>query len=268
MNKAGYLNMAPEQPELSMIVPCYNEEQVLGRTLRQLIDAFSEGGINLELVCVDNGSSDRTGEILQEFAAAGDPVVPTRVEVNIGYGNGVLHGIPLCRSKWIGIIPADGQVDAEDVVKLFAVLKETDGQVVGKVRRRFRLDGFKRKCISVAYNLFVLLLWPNLGSIDVNGSPKILTAEAIRKMNLQSKQWFLDPELMVKAKKLRLDILEMNVFAQMRSGGTSHVRMGTCWEFFSKLLRLRFGRAIGRWHGALLAEEAESSTDKRPDASL
>ena len=242
-----------------MIVPCYNEEQVLTPTLRQLIDAFAEDGIDLELVCVDNGSSDRTGEILQEFVLKGDPVKPTRVEVNIGYGNGVLHAIPLCRGKWIGIIPADGQVDAKDVVKLFNVLRETDGKVVGKVRRRFRLDGLKRKVISVAYNMFVFLLWPRLGSIDVNGSPKILPAEAMRKMDLQSKQWFLDPELMVKAQKLGLQVLEMNVFAQMRSGGTSHVRMGTCWEFFSKLLKLRFGGAIGKWHRSVLAKEQNST---------
>ncbi len=243
-----------------MIVPCYNEEQVLEPTLRDLIDSFAAGGISLELVCVDNGSSDRTGEILRRLADKGDPVVPTRVEVNIGYGNGVLHAIPICKGKWIGIIPADGQVDAKDVVKLFSVLRSTDGKMLGKVRRRFRLDGLKRKIISVAYNMFVFLLWPNLGSIDVNGSPKILPADAMRTMKLQSKQWFLDPELMVKAQKLGLQVLEMNVFAQMRSGGTSHVRMGTCWEFFSKLVKLRFGGSIRRWYQELEEERKTETT--------
>ncbi|MFT7619752.1 MAG: dolichol-phosphate mannosyltransferase [Planctomycetota bacterium] len=253
--------METDSLELSMIVPCYNEEQVLGHTLRQLIDAFAASGFRTEFICVDNGSSDRTGEIIQEFIDAGDPVVPTRVEVNIGYGNGVLQAIPLCQGSWIGIIPADGQVDAEDVVKLFSALRGTKGRCLGKVRRRFRLDGLKRKIISVAYNMFVFMLWPNLGTIDVNGSPKIVPADAMRKMKLHSKQWFLDPELMVKAQKLGIKVLEVNVFAQMRSGGTSHVRMGTCWEFFSKLLKLRFGGAIRKWHGELEQESKDPKSE-------
>ncbi len=253
---------APEHPELSMIIPCYNEEQVLDHTLHHLIKAFDESGFAVEFVCVDNGSSDRTGDIIEARRSAGDPVRPCRVDVNTGYGNGVLTGIPHCRGDWIGIIPADGQVDAEDVVKLFSVLRSSDGMVLGKVRRRFRLDGIRRKIISVSYNLFVLMLWPNLGSIDVNGSPKILPAWAIRKMKLESRQWFLDPEIMIKGKKLGLRVLEMNVFAQMRSGGTSHVRMGTCWEFFSKLLKMRFGGTIRRWQRAIATENAETGVER------
>ena len=82
--------------------------------------------------------------------------------------------LPACSAPWIGIIPADGQVDAEDTARLFEVIKHTDGRVVGKVRRRFRMDGLTRKIVSVLYNGFVWVLWPRLGSIDVNGVPKIV----------------------------------------------------------------------------------------------
>ena len=249
--------------ELSMIMPCFNEQEVIPYTIPQLCAAFAKAGHALELVACDNGSSDRTGAIIAELAAKGLPIVALRVEPNEGYGNGVLKSIPHCSAPWIGIIPADGQVDAEDVARLFDAIKHSDGKVIGKVRRRFRMDGPLRKVVSVAYNLLVFVLWPNLGSIDVNGSPKIIHRDVLRRLDLESKQWFLDPELMVKAHYLGVRVLEMNVFARMRGNGLSHVRMTTCWEFFTKLLSFKFGRQLADWrksHEPLPTEPLTAST--------
>src|SRR5205085_1611544 len=157
--------------------------------------------------------------------------VPHRVEVNEGYGNGVLAGLPLCTAPWVGVIPADGQVDAEDVVRLYDAAVVAGDRVVAKVRRRFRMDGPLRKVVSVGYNLLVRALWPRLESIDVNGSPKLMPRAVVTAMRLESKRWFLDPELMIKAHYLGVRVIEFNVFARMRGNGLSHVRPGTCWEF-------------------------------------
>jgi glycosyltransferase involved in cell wall biosynthesis len=231
-------------PDVSFIMPCYNEEEVLDYTIPNLIRAFADRGHRLELVVVDNGSSDGTGAVIARLQQRLPGIVATRVSPNEGYGNGVLHGIPLCTAPWIGIIPADGQVDAEDVVRLFDAALATRGRVVAKVRRRFRMDGLMRKVVSTSYNLFVRMLWPGLASIDINGSPKLLPADAIRAMNLGSKDWLLDPELMVKAHSMGLRVLELNVFARMRGAGLSHVRASTCWDFFHQLLVYRF---TARW---------------------
>ena len=227
-------------PDLSFIVPCYNEEEIVAYTLKRLHSAFADSGYDLELVVVDNGSHDRTGEVVREFAKAHTSVIVHRVEVNEGYGWGVINGIPLCTAPWIGIIPADGQVDAEDVVRLYEAVVVTDGNVVGKVRRRFRMDGLYRKFVSTSYNLFIRALWPRLGSIDINGSPKLLPASVIREMELSSKGWLLDPELMIKSHYMGMRVMEFNVFSRMRGNGVSHVSTTTCWEFLRNLLYFRF----------------------------
>ncbi len=234
-------------PELSLIMPCYNEQDAIPYTIPQLVEAFERAGHRLELVACDNGSRDRTGEIIRQFVAKGLPVVYHRVEPNEGYGNGILKSVPVCTAPWIGVIPADGQVDGEDVARLFEAIKHTDGRVLGKVRRRFRLDGLTRKIVSVLYNGFVWVLWPRLGSIDVNGTPKIVHRDVVAAMDLQSKDWFFDPELMIKAHYLGVRVLEMNVFARMRSNGLSHVRASACVEFFVNLVRYRFGGALTAW---------------------
>jgi dolichol-phosphate mannosyltransferase len=239
------------RPDVSFVMPCYNEEEIVASTIRRLLAAFENAGFRLELVAVDNGSRDGTGKIIEELAARHSGVVACRVASNQGYGNGVLQGIPLCTSPWVGIIPADGQVDAEDVVRLYDAVANAHGLVLGKVRRRFRMDGFLRKVISTGYNLFVLALWPRLGSLDVNGSPKILPRDVITAMRLTSKEWFLDPEIMIKAHYMGVRVVELNVFARMRGGGLSHVRVTTCWEFIRKLLGFRFSRDVARWRRQL-----------------
>jgi len=246
------------EPELSLILPCYNEEEAIPYTFSQLAQAFAEAGHRLELIGVDNGSSDGTGDKLRELRDQGLPIVPVRVEVNQGYGFGLLSGIPHARAPWIGFLPADGQVDAEDVVRLYEALAPCGPNTLGKVRRRFRMDGPSRKVISIGYNALVWGLFPGLGSIDVNGTPKIVHRDTLERMQLESKQWFLDPEILIKAYYMKVRVLEMNAFARMRGTGLSHVRASTCWEFFRQLLKYRFTAHLKPWRATL--EPTSSAT--------
>lgn len=238
-------------PDLSLVMPCYNEEKVVAYTIRRLLQSFERAGYRLQIVAVDNGSCDGTGAILQQFSQNGDGVVYYRVEKNVGYGHGILSGLPLASAPFVGYIPADGQVDAEDVVRLYEAAVMADGKVLAKVRRRFRMDGLRRKGISVAYNLLVRLLWPGLRSIDINGSPRIFPRTLVPVLQLESKNWLLDLEIMLKAHYMGLQILEFNVFGRMRGNGLSHIRIGACWEFFRKVLWYRFSGELTRWRDSL-----------------
>jgi glycosyltransferase involved in cell wall biosynthesis len=241
------------RPDLSLVMPCYNEEEVIPFTIPRLLKAFEDAGHTLEIVAVDNGSHDRTGEVIAELAGEYPGIVPCRVEENVGYGFGLLSGIPAATADWVGMIPADGQVDAEDVVRLFEAAQATNGRVIAKVRRRFRMDGLTRKIVSICYNGFVWLLWPGLGSLDVNGNPRIMTRETLAALELESKDFLIDPEALIKARYMGLRILEMSVFARMRGGGLSHVRASTCWDFFVRLLRFRFTGELRAWKRGLVS---------------
>jgi Glycosyl transferase family 2 len=238
-------------PDLSFVMPAYNEEAIVGQTIRRLAGAFERAGVRLQLVVVDNGSRDRTGEIVTGLRATVPGLELYRVEHNIGYGNGILSGIPLCRAPWVGIIPADGQVDAEDAVRLYEDAVATGAPVLAKARRRFRMDGPSRKLVSIAYNVFFRSLFPGVQSLDINGLPKLLPRDVLLRMELTSRQWLLDPEIMIKAQYMGVRVLEYNCFARMRGNGLSHVRATTCWEFFAALLRFRFSGEFSAWREGL-----------------
>ena len=248
------------EPELSLVMPCYDEEEVVERTVGELFDAFGRAGRRLELIAVDNGSRDRTGAILAELARRDPRLVVARVEANAGYGNGILAGLPLARAPWVGIVCADGQVAAGDVARLFALADPEEGPRLYKVRRRFRKDGIRRKVVSVLYNVLMAVLYPGLGSIDVNGTPKLLPREALARMGLASKDWFLDAEILIRARSLRLRVVEVDVAGQSRGGGRSNVRASTCLEFARNLFAWRvLGRgaaAADRGRGVLREDVA------------
>ena len=89
-----------------------------------------------------------------------------------------------------------------------------------------------------------------IGTLDVNGQPRLMRRERWQEMDLQSRNWLLDPEMVVKAHYMGMRILELNVFARMRSNGISHVRASTCWEFFVHILRMRFSGDLREWREA------------------
>jgi glycosyltransferase involved in cell wall biosynthesis len=256
--------IAKPGPALSLVMPCYNEEECLRSTSMALLEAFARENIALQLVLVDNGSHDRTSEVIDALVDEGYPVTKVVVPVNQGYGHGVLEGLRACIAPWVGYLCADGQVPPEGAVGAYRKACSAKEPVLAKVRRKFRKDSWRRKLISICYNLGMPLIFGWMGSIDLNASPKIMARETYLMMNPQSKDWFLDPEIMIRAKYLGLKIVEDNVEGQLRQGGKSNVRFRTILEFVKNIVRYRRGGPISKWRESVRAQhkrdEAAAST--------
>ncbi len=253
MQASGFQNeqRAHTAPELSLVMPCYNEEACLKQTVGELTAAFAARNIRLQLVLVDNGSHDRTGIIIDELQQAGLPVTKVVVTVNQGYGYGVVEGLKSASAPLVGFICADGQVPPEAAVAAFSLARSAERPTLIKVRRRFRKDSWRRKLVSVAYNLGMQVVFGWLGSIDVNGNPKILPRDYLTAMCLRSRDWFLDPEIMIKSKYMGLRVIECQVEGKLRQGGKSNVRVTTCWEFLKNIARYRAGAPLREWRASI-----------------
>jgi len=239
--------MSGTKPDLSLVMPCFNEEEALPSTARDQLETFARAGVRLQLVLVDNGSTDETGAIIDGLVADGLPVKKVAHTENQGYGGGILSGLRACDAAIIGYLCADGQVSAEDTLMVHRLIQGREDRVLAKVRRRFRQDSFKRKLISIGYNGLMQGLYGGLGAIDINGSPKLFSRAVFDRMRLMSADWFLDPEIIVKAHYLGLRIIEIDVEGYARQGGASNVNLDTCVEFVGNIGRYRFGDALKRW---------------------
>lgn len=256
-------------PDVSLSLPCYNEEEALPLTAPALADTFAAAGVRLELVLVDNGSTDRTGRVIDDLIGQGLPITKVSLQPNRGYGGGILAGLRTCSAPLLGYLCADGQVSAQDTLMVYHLLRGREDRVLAKVRRRFRQDSWRRKAVSITYNGLMQLMYAGLGAIDVNGSPKLFSRAVFERMQLTSEDWFLDPEIIIKARHMGLKIIEIDVEGHARQGGASNVDLLTCAEFVGNLARYRMGGALESWRsevtGAPAPPFAPPATDE--DAS-
>src|ERR1700720_811902 len=146
-------------PDLSLVLPCYNEEGCLEFTVPPLVQAFAEAGVSLQVVLVDNGSRDQTSQVIDRLISRGLPITKGVVPVNRGQGLGFLTGFDLCRGQYIGYICADGQVAPRDVLETYRALKQASVPTLAKVRRLYRPDSLVRKVVSIFYNATMEVLF-------------------------------------------------------------------------------------------------------------
>ena len=107
-----------EQVELSVVIPCLNEADTLGRCLEKAFKAINAAGIKGEVIVADNGSSDASIEIAER---AGARVIPVKKK---GYGNALMGGIEAARGKYIIMGDADDSYDFLDVPRFVEKLRE------------------------------------------------------------------------------------------------------------------------------------------------
>jgi len=234
-------------PDLSLVIPCFNEEECLNDTIPPLAAAFKEAGVDVDLILVDNGSTDATGEVIDALIGEGLPIQKVVVPANQGQGLGFLSGFERVTGRYAANFCADGQVEPIDVVKVYQAAAGAGRPTLAKARRRFRNDNWVRKVISVGYNGMMQVLFLGLPSIDVNGNPKVLPSDVMKQMELSATDWFVEAEIMLKARHLQIPTIEIDVFGLAREGGQSHVRFSAVVEFLRNIAIYRFGGPWRDW---------------------
>jgi glycosyltransferase involved in cell wall biosynthesis len=222
---------------LSIAIPLYDEEGNVEHVARELLAVFRRGGVPLRLVLVDNGSRDGTRAQIEALEAKEPEVVGVYLGRNQGYGGGILAGIERCDSDLLGYMWGDGQVAAEDVLRVYRRLVH-EGADLAKARRIARDDGPTRAIVTRIYNTANLWLF-HIPSTDANGCPKLLRRSAWDRLAPRSKDWFLDPEIMLGAVESGMKIAEVDVRAGARHSGHSKVKGATVFEFAVHMLRRR-----------------------------
>ncbi len=227
------------KPYLSLVVPFYNEEDCAASVISDLYTALEDSGISFELIAVQNGSQDRTGQILTELEKEKRHLRILEVPQNKGFGFGVIQGLMECSGEIIGYQPGDGQIPNEAAVAIVEKMK-IEGAQIGKGCRIVRNDGWIRRIITLIYNRFVWLLF-RLPTKDVNSNPKLMTASAYRAIQPRSYDWFIDPEILLKARRLGLRFCEVEIVSPGRKQGRSKIGIiPVCMVFVLNLLKARF----------------------------
>src|SRR5438552_18549915 len=122
-------------PSLSIFFPCYNEEANVERVTRAALAAAPKYADAFEIIMVDDGSKDRTGEIADRLAAEIPQVRAVHNVPNRGYGGAVARGLKEARMDWIFFTDGDGQFDIEELPRLIELLDSGDFAVGYRIQR-------------------------------------------------------------------------------------------------------------------------------------
>lgn len=230
--------MPEVQQKLSLVIPLYNEETNIIKVIKPILKEFENKGITHELVLVDNGSRDKTGELIKALAKEYSTLTIVTVDLNQGYGYGILKGMDKASGEYIGFMCGDGQILPSDILNIYQKLINESLDLC-KATRVIRQDGLRRKFISFFYNLIFSLLFISVKSRDINATPKIMRREIYQKLHLKSKDWFIDAEVMLKCKELGCRVAEVPVTFYCRQEGVSNVRFSTVFEFLKNIFKYK-----------------------------
>lgn len=222
-------------PSLSIFMPCYNEEANVERVTKAALDAGLRVTDDLEVIVVNDGSRDRTGEIADRLAAADPRVRAVHNIPNQGYGGAVVRGLSEARKEWIFFTDGDGQFDMNEIPLLAGLLDRCDFAVGYRLKRA---DPWIRKLNAWAWCTLVRALF-GLKVRDIDCAFKLLPRKLMQQIKLESRGALISTELLARAARAGYRIEEVGVHHYPRTAGTqTGAKFGVILRAFRELFKL------------------------------
>lgn len=203
---------------LSLVIPCFNEAGNLPLLLRRLDQVVARDDV--EVVLVDNGSGDETARILAAAAAERTYLRTLRVELNQGYGFGILSGLRVAEGEVLAWTHADMQTDPGDAFEglaLFEASGERDLFVKGRRRGRPAADVLFTAGMACFETLLLgRAMW------DINAQPTLFPRRFFESWRAPPHDFSLDLYAYYQAKVQGLRVLRFPVRFGARAHGLSH----------------------------------------------
>jgi len=208
----------------SIIIPCYNEEKNLPILLKRCEEVCFETE-NLEIVIVNNGSTDNSSVVLDDLASKFSFITIVYVNVNKGYGFGILEGLKVAKGEILGWTHSDMQTDLGDILTGLNFFNETDEVerlfIKGKRYGRPLPDVFFTFCMSIFETLLLKkLMW------DINAQPTLFHKNFYLNWENPPSDFSLDLFAYYNAKKLKLKVKRFPVLFSERLYGVSSWNIG------------------------------------------
>jgi len=227
--------------ELSVFFPAYNEETNIENTVTKAMAVLKKTAKKWEIIVIDDGSTDRTGEIIKALIKKESRLRLITHTPNRGYGAALKSGLYHSRYNLITFMDADGQFDFGEITGFLETQRKTGADlVIGYYRQRqvpfYRILGSKLLWQPAVWLLFGLKVR------DIDCGFKLLKKEVIEKIpKLEAERGpFISSELLIKAKQKGFKIVEVGVHHYPRkSGKATGASLKVILSGFLDLMRLK-----------------------------
>jgi glycosyltransferase involved in cell wall biosynthesis len=202
-----------KQGTLSIVIPAYNEENTI-ETIAARVQAVDLGGIEKEIVIVDDCSRDRTGEIIDRLASTQPNIRAVHHRINRGKGAALRTGFEHCTGDWVVIQDADLEYDPQEYPRLLAPVLEDRADIV--YGSRFLGSGAHRVVYYWHYmgNRFLTTLsnmFTNINLTDMETCYKLFRREIVQKIRIEEPRFGFEPEITAKVARMKCRIFEVGI---------------------------------------------------------
>lgn len=220
-------------PSISLVLPAFNEEESIQQAVEEAHQALCELTTDFEILVVDDGSSDRTAEIVSGLASRLGRVQLLRQPRNLGYGAALRRGFQTASKDLVAFTDADCQFDLRELDRLVLLSRHYDLACGYRIDRQ---DPWHRKFYSKTYNALVRLLL-GTGVRDCDCALKMFRREVIQSLPFQSDNFFVNAEILSQAHLRSCSIAEVGVTHRPRLLGQSTVSLKHVLPVGRSLLR-------------------------------
>lgn len=225
---------------ISVIIPAFNEEQTIGDVVRGALGALGSLGVAAEVIVVDDGSTDATARLAR---VAGAKVLR---QPHAGKGLAVRSGLAGAKGETLVLMDADGQDLPAELPGMISAFRSSGADLLSGSRFLgvFRDAGISR-LDSLGNRLLTMLanLLHGTRLTDLNGSFRILRKEAFRSVIWSCEGFEVESEMILRAARAGLKVIEVPVTRERRLGGVRKFRR---WSdglrILRAILKVRFSR--------------------------
>ncbi len=205
----------PSVHSLSVVIPAYNEEANVAAAVERVSQVMQASGLEYEIILVNDGSRDRTGEIGRELQTRIPHFKLVEHFPNRGYGGALKAGFAAATCDWIAFTPSDNQFDFGEIHLLLARAGEAD--IVSGYRSN-RQDPFIRRFNAFGWNTLVRVLFGYLCR-DIDCGFKLFRRELLAHIHIESNGAMIDTEFLAGARARGYKIVDVPVKHLPRTAG-------------------------------------------------
>jgi len=221
---------------ISVFFPCYNEQDNIARVVKQALTVLEKLNADFEVIIVDDGSTDGTGQIAEEIAGQKGRVKVVHHRTNLGYGAALQSGFKAATKELVFYTDGDGQFDINEMPPLLPLMEQYD---IVSCYRLNRQDNLIRKINGWCWTKLVCRLF-GMKIRDIDCAFKLYKREIFDNIKLVSTGALIDAEILARAVRRGYRITQRGIHHYPRTAGSqTGAKLRVILRAFKELLKLR-----------------------------
>ena len=200
---------------LSVVLPAYNEEALIANTLATVTATLTNWGCDFEVIVVNDGSKDATGEIVADIAAMDSHIRLITHATNKGYGAALVTGFESVSKETAFFMDSDGQFDIHDLARFFPLIEEYDAVLGYRIDRQ---DTWMRKLNAWGWKHLVRFMF-GVHVRDIDCAFKLYRSEFFQSHRLETRGAMINTEILYKLARSGRTSIEVGVRHLPRRAG-------------------------------------------------